>query len=481
MLEKLNSLDPIMLVALVGIGLLAMTLGWLLKHISSVNMRNSLESSMAQAEHQAENLSKQLEYTQNQLDAKRQDEQQLLTQLATEKEARKQEFASHQEKITLLQESRDQLSQEFERLSQKIFAQKSKEFSEQNKEGMISLLTPFREQLDGLKKKVEEVYVADAKDRAGLKQQIIDLQQQNLQMTQEAHALSQALRGEKKTQGNWGEMVLETVLEKSGLREGHEYRREDNLTTSEGKRYRPDVVIQLPDNKHLVVDSKVSLNAYTDYVSAESDAQKAMYAKAHVEAIRKHIRDLSDKAYQTLEGIHSPDFVFLFMPIEPAFVLAFQEDEALFNEAFERRIVVVTPTTLLATLKTVANIWAMENRNRHTEKLADQAGKVYDKLATVVERLERLGKNLTTAQNTYDETWKALKDGRGNLVNQVAHFQQFGIKVKKELAKELTEEALAEHESGMLLDQAVAQEPVNMQPQSDIETSGNTLNDGSNQ
>ena len=454
MIELFNSLDSMALVPIIGIALLAallaVLLGWLLKHMSSMNLRASLEAQMAKAEEQTKQLNMQLAHAEEKIEQQRATEQELLTQLATEKEARKQEQKNTHEKIELLQQSREQLLKEFEQLSQKIFEQKNKQFSEQNKEGITSLLTPFREQLDGLKKKVEEVYVADVKDRTSLKEQIASLHQLNQQMSQEAHALSTALRGEKKTQGNWGELVLETVLEKSGLREGQEYTREQQLSNSDGQRYRPDVIIHLPDSKHIILDSKVSLNAYTSYVNAEDESEKNLYARTHVEAIRKHIRDLSDKAYQTLEGIHSPDFVFLFMPVEPAFMLAFQQDDALFNEAFERRIVVVTPTTLLATLKTVANIWVMENRNRHTEKLADQAGKVYEKLALVVERLEKLGKQLNTVQTTYEDTWTSLKGGRGNLVNQVAQFQQFGIKVKKELGKDLVEEAQAEHEAGLL-------------------------------
>ena len=348
----------------------------------------------------------------------------------------------------VLQESREQLLKEFEHLSQKIFEQKSRQFTEQNQQGLTSLLTPFREQLDGLKKKVEEVYIADVKDRTSLKEQIGELHKLNQQMSADAHALTTALRGEKKMQGNWGELVLETVLEQSGLRAGEEFEREASHHNDEGRRYRPDVIIHLPDSKHIIIDSKVSLNAYTDYVNAEDDQQREQYARQHCDAVRQHIRSLSEKAYQGLNGINSPDFVFMFMPVEPAFMLAFQRDAGLFSEAFEKRIVVVTPTTLLATLRTVASIWAIERRNQSTEKLADQAGKVYDKLATVVERLEMLGKQLGTVQNTYDETWKSLKGGRGNLVSQADQFRKLGVRVKKEMSRTLIEDAEAEHMLG---------------------------------
>lgn len=399
-----------------------------------------------QAQKREQALQQELQQANTRLNELREKEHKVSAALATEQEARQQEKRSAEEKLAVLNDAREQLLKEFENLSQKIFEKKTAQFSQQSQEGINTLLLPFREQLDGLKKKVEEVYVSDVRDRATLKAQITELQTLNQQMSAEAHALTTALRGEKKTQGNWGELVLETVLEKSGLREGNEFIREQSLSNDDGKRYRPDVIINLPDDKHIVIDSKVSLNAYTDYVNAEEGGQRDSAARRHVDAVKQHIRSLSEKAYQQLEGLNSPDFVFMFMPVEPAFMLAFQQDEGLFNEAFERRIVVVTPTTLLATLRTVASIWAIERRNKSTEKLAEQAGKIYDKLATVVERMETLGKQLGTVQNTYDDTWKALKGGRGNLVNQASQFTQLGIRVKKELSKSLVDDAQEEHE-----------------------------------
>jgi len=372
--------------------------------------------------------------------------QSVRNQLVKEQETRVQQERSAEEKLALLNESRENLLKDFEHLSQKIFEQKTKQFSEQSQQGISSLLTPFREQLDGLKKKVEDVYVSDTRDRASLKAQIGELHKLNQQITAEAHALTIALKGEKKKQGNWGELVLETVLEKSGLREGEEFVRERSLNNDEGKRYRPDVIINLPDDKHIIVDAKVSLNAYTEYVNAEDETQRQQFARAHCDAVRQHIRSLSEKAYQQLEGLNSPDFVFMFMPVEPAFITAFEHDDALFSDAFEQCIVVVTPTTLLATLRTVASIWAIERRNKHTEKLAEQAGKLYDKLAIVVDRMETMGKQLGTVQGTYEDTWKALKGGRGNLVSQADQFRKLGVRVKKELPKALVDDANAEHE-----------------------------------
>ncbi|WP_369857243.1 DNA recombination protein RmuC [Candidatus Thalassolituus haligoni] len=368
------------------------------------------------------------------------------TELVSERQAREMQQQHADEKLALLQQNKEQLLQEFEHLSQKIFEQKQQQFTQQSQQGLTSLLTPFREQLDGLRKKVEDVHLSDTRDRATLQAQIVELHKLNQQMSTEAHALTTALRGEKKTQGNWGEMVLETVLERSGLRKGEEYVREESHQDDSGQRYRPDVIIRLPEGKHIVVDSKVSLNAYTDYVNADSELEQAAALKRHVESVRSHVRSLSDKAYQHLNGLNSPDFVFLFMPVEPAFMLAFQHDESLFNTAFEQKIVVVTPTTLLATLRTVASLWAIERRNKSTEKLADQAGKLYDKLTVVVDKFEKVGSQLTTLNKGYDEAWNSLKSGRGNLLSQADGFRKLGVRVKKELAKNLVDDANAEDE-----------------------------------
>lgn len=373
------------------------------------------------------------------------------SQLAKEQEARRQQQQSAAEKLSLLEQNKEQLMKEFEILSQKILEQKSRQFSEQNKQineqsklGLDALLSPFKTQLDGLRKKVEDVHLHDAKDRASLKAQIGELQKLNQQMTSDAQALTTALRGEHKVQGNWGEMVLETVLERSGLRSGEEYVREQSQHNEDGQRYRPDVVINLPDGKHIIVDSKVSLTAYTDYINGEDKAMQDEALKRHVESVRAHIKGLGEKAYQELPNLNSPDFVFLFMPIESAFMLAFQHDESLFTESFERRIVVVTPTTLLASLRTVSSLWAIERRNHNTEKIADQARLVYEKVVSLVDYMDKLGKQINTVQGTYDDAWKSLKEGRGNLLSRADNFQRLGVRVKKELSKTLVEEANAE-------------------------------------
>ena len=370
---------------------------------------------------------------------------------------REHEQASFNRQQTSVEEHKQQLSQALENVSHRIMERSQRQAFEQHKQlqqqgqqGLTGLLTPFKEQLDGLRKKVDEVHIHDAKDRASLKTQIGELAQLNQNMGQEAQALTQALRGDKKAQGNWGELVLEQVLERSGLRAGEEFVREQGYQADDGKQYRPDVIINLPDNKHIIVDAKVSLNAYQDSVGCDDEEARQRYLTQHAQAIGEHIKTLSAKCYQQLPKLNSPDFVFLFMPIEPAFIAAFQQDEGLFDQAFEQGIVIVTPTTLLASLRTVASIWSLERRGQSGEKLADQASKLYDRLRIVVEKMQKLGSQLQTAQKTYDETFQSLAQGRGNLVNQVQSFSKLGVRIKKELPKDTLEQAQQSHEDALL-------------------------------
>ena len=365
----------------------------------------------------------------------------LQSQLKQEQLGREKDHQNLNEKIQLITDNKAQLSQEFENLSNKIFNEKQKQFSQSSQAGLSSLLTPFKDQLEGLRKKVDDVYVSESKDRAALKAQIGELHNLNKQITQEASSLARALRGDKKTQGNWGELVLETVLEKSGLRAGQEFVREKSITNEEGQRYRPDVIINLPEGKHIVVDAKVSLNAYNDYINAASDTEKLIHLKKHIEAVRQHIKGLAKKSYAKLPGVNSPDFVFLFMPIEPAFMVAFEHDDALFNDAFEQRIVVVTPTTLLASLRTVSSLWSIERQNKNAKQLAEQAARVHDKLVGFVESMEKVGIQLHTAQGTYDKAWSQLKEGRGNLISQAHKFKDLGVRVKKDMPQQILESA----------------------------------------
>ena len=380
----------------------------------------------------------------------KQSSEKISQQLQVENALLKQKMQSQQQHNQELRQQDQQLfnqqqrqqQQTFENLSHKIFEEKQ----QQNKQGLETILNPFKDQLEGLRKKVEDVHLHDAKDRAVLKTQITELHRLNQNITDESSALSKALRGDKKTQGNWGELVLETVLERSGLRLGEEYVREQNHKADDGQNYRPDVIINLPEGKHIIVDAKVSLNAYKDYINADDDLAKAAFLKQHIDAIRNHIKSLSAKAYQQLPSLHSPDFVFMFMPIEPAFMVAFQQDDKLFMDAFDQRIVVVTPTTLLASLRTVESLWAIERRGKSADELAEQAGKGYDRLRIVVEKMDKLGSQLHSAQKTYDETYSSLAQGRGNLVTTANQFVELGVRIKKEIPQTKAKGAQLESE-----------------------------------
>lgn len=351
------------------------------------------------------------------------------------------ERRSAAEKLELLERNRDALKQEFENLANRIFDQKNERFTQQTRTSLDSLLNPFRDQLQDFRKRVEDVYTTETRDRQALRSEIKSLQELNRQITEEAANLTKALKGDKKIQGNWGELILERVLEKSGLRKGVEYETQGSYRDGDHQLLRPDVVVHLPDERNLIVDSKVSLLAYQQWVNEEDEGARAEALKQHVEAVRNHIRTLSEKDYSQLHGLHSPDFVLLFMPIEPAFVAAFQQDENLFAEAFERKIIVVTPTTLLATLRTIENIWRYERQSQNARRIADRASAVYDKLRVFVEAMERLGSQLQTAQGSYDSAMNTLTRGRGNLISQANRFVELGVRVKKELPRGILEQA----------------------------------------
>ena len=371
---------------------------------------------------------------------------QLKVELREQQVTLDKERRSASEKLELLEKNRDALKQEFENLANRIFEQKSERFSQQSKTSLDSLLNPFRDQLQDFRKRVEDVYTTETRDRQALRSEIKSLQELNRQITEEAANLTRALKGDKKIQGNWGELILERVLERSGLRKGVEYETQGSYRDDDNQLLRPDVIVHLPDQRNLVIDSKVSLVAYQQWVTADQEEERAAALKQHVEAVRNHIRALSEKDYSQLNGLHSPDFVLLFMPIEPAFVAAFQQDENLFAEAFERKIIVVTPTTLLATLRTIENIWRYERQSQNARRIADRAGAVYDKLRVFVEAMEKLGSQLHTAQGTYDNAMNTLTRGRGNLISQANRFVELGVRVKKELPKSIVDQAEVDSE-----------------------------------
>jgi len=331
----------------------------------------------------------------------------------------------------------EKFSKEFEILAMKIFEDKSTKFTVQNKENIDSILRPLNEKIKDFEKKVEEVYVSDSKERATLFQQIKTLHELNQQMSKDATNLTNALKGQTKTQGNWGEFILETILEKSGLVKGREYTVQESITTHEGKRFQPDIIIKLPEGKTLIIDSKVSLNAYERFVSSEDERDRAANIKEHIASIRNHIKNLSSKNYQNLYDTKSLDFVLMFLPIEPALSLAIQNDMNLFNEAFEQNIVIVSPSTLLATLRTIASIWRQEHQNKNALDIARQSGALYDKFVGLLDDLKNIGDKIKATQNSYEDAMKKLSTGRGNLIGSVEKIKSLGAKTTKALPQNL--------------------------------------------
>ena len=346
-----------------------------------------------------------------------------------------------EEKIELLQNAREQMTKEFNLLANKILDDKAKHWREDSKQSMDGILTPLREQLTDFRKKVEDVYDKESKERSSLLHEIGALKSLNQQMSQDAVNLTNALKGDSKIQGNWGEVVLERVLESSGLSKGREYLTQVNLKSDTGERYMPDVLVKLPDGKDIIVDAKVSLTDYERYCSADTDEERAVHLKAHINSIKAHIKGLGAKKYDNLEGINSLDFVFIFIPIEPAYMLAAQEEPQLFTDAIAQKIVLVSPTTLLASLRVIENIWRVELQQKNAEEIARQAGDLHDKFVGFIESLEDVGSKLEKATESYEKAHKQLSSGKGSLVSRTVRLQTLGAKTRKQIDERLLEDA----------------------------------------
>ncbi len=344
-----------------------------------------------------------------------------------------------EEKIRLLDEAKTQMKLQFEQLSNQIFEQKAKTFDEAHTKGIDLLLKPFREQISQFAAQSKEQFIHDAKERQSLKDEIVRLKSLNERLSQDAINLTQALKGENKTQGNWGEIVLERVLEESGLREGHEYELQSTLSDGEGKKYRPDVIVHLPQNKDIIIDSKVSLVAYDAFVRAESDEERAHALRQHLLSIHSHIKGLASKRYEQLDGVRTLDFVLLFMPIEGAFLLALESDQRFFKTAYEQNIVVVSPSTLLVTLRTIEHIWRSEYQERNAKEIAASAEALYEKLVAFVEDMEKIGEQIGRTQKSYDAAMNKLSTGRGNLIRRAEGMRKLGLKPKKALPASVRE------------------------------------------
>ncbi len=346
-----------------------------------------------------------------------------------------------EEKEALFRETSAALKQEFSLLANKIFEEQGESFAKRNRSQLEGVLSPFREQITEFKARVEQVYHTESKDRASLLTEVRNLQRASEKINQEAENLTKALKGDKRIQGNWGELVLERVLEQSGLRRDHEYEVQASLRNAEGDARRPDVIIHLPDDKDVVVDSKVSLVAYEGALAAEDDGLREQLIKQHVLDLRAQVKRLAEQDYDRLEGLRSLDFVLLFIPIESAFTLAMEEDQALFTEAFNQRIVIVSPTTLMMTLRIIHNVWRYEKQNRNAQEIAQRAGALYDKLRGVMEEMSKLGTSLRGAESAYQTAMKRLATGRGSLVRRVEQFRELGASPRKQFPKELLDES----------------------------------------
>ncbi len=331
---------------------------------------------------------------------------------------------------------------EFENLANKIFEEKSTKFTEQNKANITEVLKPLNEKIKDFQKRVEETYDKESKQRFSLEKELKKLFDLNEQITKEASNLTSALKGESKTQGNWGEAILETLLEKSGLQKNVHFEVQKALTSQDGSRFQPDVIINLPENKNMIIDSKVSLTAYERYYSTEDENEKKDALSQHIASIKKHIDELSEKNYQNLYNINSPDFVLMFIPVEPALALAVQHESKLFIYSVERNIAVISPSILLATLRMIANIWRQEYQSKNVLEIARQSGALYDKFVGFVSDLKEVEKNINNTQKSYNSAFNKLQSGRGNLITRVENIKKLGAKASKRLPEEIVSDAV---------------------------------------
>ncbi len=354
----------------------------------------------------------------------------LLSQNLQEQKGLMAEARKQQEELA------ERMNAQFEVMAQKIFEEKSAKFTDQNHKNIAAVLEPLKERIKDFEKKVEETYSTERSERGVLRGELTKLMELNKVMSAEAQNLTKALKGEVKTQGNWGELILENILERSGLRKGEEYiiqGTDMDLRGEDGQILRPDVIVNLPDEKHLIVDSKMTLVAYEQYSSAETPEEQERAGKLHVDSLKKHIDGLSEKKYHAADKLISPDFVILFMPLEPAFALAFKLKPELFQYAWERNVAIVSPTTLLATLRTVATLWKQDRQEKNALEIAKRGGLLYEKFAGLLKDLQNLGEKLGAAQKAHEDVIKKVSEGRGNLMDQVEDLKRLGAKTEKSL------------------------------------------------
>ncbi len=417
----------------IGIGI-GGALGWLIVRSRSSGAREVSEEKIR-------NFTELLNNTRNELEIKEGE----IIELNRSLSAKEADHRNLQEKLdqqkTEIEKIQERFQAEFKNLANEIFDEKSKKFTEHNRAKLDEILKPLNEKIKDFEKKVEETYDKEAQQRFSLKEEVKRLAELNQQVSREASNLTKALKGDSKARGNWGEMILENILEKSGLEKNREYFIQPSFTDDSGKRLQPDVVVAYPGNRSVVIDSKVSLNAYEKYVAAETDEMKETAMKDHLQSVRNHIRELSEKKYQDIYDLKSLDFVMMFLPVEPAYYLAIQSDTNLWTFAYEKRILLISPTNLIAALRMVESMWQQEYQNKNVLEIARQSGALYDKFEGLVTDLLDVGRKLDSAKVSYESSMKKLSEGKGNLVSRVEQIKKLGAKTQKTLPDNLIERA----------------------------------------
>lgn len=417
---------------LVGLILGALSIGvWLMKQLSAASTAKAI------VDETLRNKTEQTEQTRQELSAARDalsEQGERLTKTTAENNYLREQLRTQKNELEALQQK---LQVEFENIANRILKERSNEFVQHNEKNIGEILNPLKERIATFEKKVDEAYDKEFRDKVSLREEVKKLTELNTRVSEEANNLTRALKGDVKKQGNWGEVILERVLERSGLTKGVEYVREEVVEGADGNVQRPDVIIHLPDSKHIIIDSKVSLVAYERMTSATSDEHREAYVREHVTSLRNHVRLLSEKNYQNAVNLNTPDFVLLFVPIEASFSVAVQQDLELFSYAWEKKVVIVSPTTLLATLRTIASIWQQDNQNRNAQEIARLSGSLYDKLVGFVSDLGKMKENIDKAGSSYDDAMKKLQSGNGNLFRTAERIKELGAKSNKQLPEDL--------------------------------------------
>ena len=410
-------------------------IGWLISRTTSAVAAQDLKTRLIGEQEKNKLIAEQVVDGRTQLEREREKVLNMTNTLAAAEADYRNVEEKLEERKGEMEELQKKFTDQFKNLANEIFEEKSKKFTDQNKSNIFDLLKPLGEKIVEFEKRVEETHKDTISRNSALREQLENLQRLNVQMTKEAENLTRALKGDSKTQGAWGEFILESILEKSGLEKDREYTVQESFTTTEG-RLRPDVIIRLPENRHVIIDSKVSLTAYNNFINSQSEEEKIIALKAHLVSVRQHMKGLSEKNYQNLSP-NGLDFIIMFIPIEPAYILAIQSEKNLYEEALEKRIVFVSPTLLIPSLQLIKNVWKQEYQNRHVLDIANKAGDLYDKFVGFTEDLITLGRHLDSSKKFYEDSMKKLSVGSGNLVRRTEELKKLGAKASKSIDAKL--------------------------------------------